>query len=74
MHSEGNSRGVPVAAAGAKKATVRFDHVAKHVRDVGEQFVAVGAAVGGGGVEVKVGFVTEAHGALGAILGKADGK
>ena len=61
-----------MVAAGAEQPAVCFNHVAKHVRDIGKQFTAVGTAVGGGGVEVKVGFVVKLLRALGTGLGKAD--
>ena len=51
-----------------------FDHVAEHIRYVGEFLLAVETAVSGSGVKVEFGFAVECFRAAGATLGDADGK
>ena len=38
---------------------MRLNHVAIHVRNIGEVFLAVGTAVGGGYMHVKLGLAIE---------------
>ena len=59
--------GKPPRASGTHDTPVFFRNMTVHVSDIGEGLMAIGAPMGAGGVQIKIGLGGERCCALGAV-------